>query len=238
MNITGSVSGSLANTSKPPVRLQYIQHFDAVHLQTSPTPLHTRTHTVGFRGRAFSVTAGSSETFSLQTSALLQHWMCLKGASNTICFPQPTTFTDFAHFCHVPDVHVKYSALTWKTQLYMQTIFLVTYCYLYTYNKTECKVPKNKTWNFFLFFIFLPSQIKIQFLGHPVIHFAHARLLIIFCYHCGSLVFFISRSRLCKNAIRSVSLKSNFKSRQMASCIKPSPIPHVQNLRMCFWEKK
>lgn len=83
---------------------------------TTP-PTHTHKHTHFFLGsgdRAFSVTGESSEMFSLQTSALLQRWRCLKDASNTICFPLPATFADFAHFCYVPAVHVKYSQLTSK----------------------------------------------------------------------------------------------------------------------------
>lgn len=37
----------------------------------------------------------------LQTPALLKRWTCFEDASNTICFPEPATFADFAHFCYL-----------------------------------------------------------------------------------------------------------------------------------------
>lgn len=88
------------------------------------------------------------------------------------------------------------------------------------------------------FFFFLPSHIKMGFFGPPSCLSLLCCLLIISCCHCRSQLFFISRSRLCNNDIRSVSLKSNFKSRQMASRIKPSLTPHVENLTKWFWKRQ
>lgn len=73
------------------------------------------------------------------------------------------------------------------------------------------------------------KRFEILYFHPPTSIVSFTRLLIVCCCHCRSQLFFISRSPLCNNDIRSVSRKSNFKSAQMASCVKQSLPPHVQN---------